>query len=109
MLDHRSQPVRVFFLVQIPVAKCRAIVVAATEPTVINDKAFYAKSGRLGGHLHDVLGLVVEIDALPGIEMHGTWLVFREVQDILADITVKLLAERIQTRARAGSIQPRRT
>ena len=108
VIDHRLKAVRVFFLVQIPVAQRGVVVVAAFEPAVVNDKALHAQRCGLVGHAHDVVRIVVEVDPLPGVEMHRARFIFREADNVIAQVAVELLAHAIQPVRGVAGIQARR-
>ncbi|MNB94390.1 hypothetical protein D3C75_415410 [compost metagenome] len=108
VVDHRHQAVRVFFLVESPVAQRAVVVVAPFEPAVVDDKALHAQRGRFFGHPHDVFRVVTEVDPLPGIEMHRARFVLREANNIVAQIAVELLAHAVQPLRRVAGVKARR-
>ena len=63
----RTQSVRIDGRVHLPVAEARPVVAAAQEPPVVEDEALDTDGGSLVGQTHQDLGLVVEIDGLPGV------------------------------------------
>ena len=108
VVDNRGQAVRIFFLIKIPVAERRPVVVAPFKPAVINDKALHAQLRRFIRHAHDVLRVVVEIDPFPGVEMHRARFVVREANNLFAQIAVELLAHAVQPLRRIAGVEVRR-
>ena len=108
VINNRRQAVGVLFLIKIPVPKRRPVVVAPFKPAVIDNKALDAQRRRLVSHTHDVVRVVVEIDPLPGVEMHRARLVAREANNPFAQITMELLAHAVQPIRRVAGIQVRR-
>ena len=108
MADDRREAVRVLLLVQIPVTQRGVVVVATFEPAVVDDKALHAQRGRLVGHAHDVVRVVIKVDAFPGIEVDRARFVFGEADNVVAKVMVKLLAHAVQALRGVACIQARR-
>ena len=107
VVNHRRQAIRIFFLIQIPVAQRGVVVIAAFEPAVVNNKALHAQRGGLVGHPHDVIRIVVEVDPLPGIEVYRTRFIFREADDVVAQVAMERLAHAVQAPRGVAGIQAR--
>ena len=84
------------------------VVIAAFEPAVIDDEALHAQRGGLVGHAHDVVRIVVKVDPFPGIEVHRARFVFREADDVVAQVAVERLAHAVQALRGVAGIQARR-
>ena len=84
------------------------VVVAAFKPAVVDNKALHAQRSGLVGHAHDVVRIVVEVDPLPGVEVHRARFIFREADNIVAQVAVELLAHAVQPVRGVTGIQARR-
>ncbi len=71
VVDQGGEAVGPFAGVDGPVAQGGRVVVAPPEPAVVEDEALRAKPRGAGGDVHQRGGVVVEIDRLPAIVVHG--------------------------------------
>ena len=105
MIDNRSQSLRVFFLIEIPVTERGVVIIAPFKPAVIDNKTLDAQRRRLVSHLHDVVRVMIEVDTFPGIEVHRARFAVGETDHLLAQIAVELLTHAVQATGGVAGIQ----
>ena len=108
-VDNRLQALGILLFVQVPVAQRGLVVITATEPAVIDDKALNTNLRRRTHHLHDVLRVVVKVDAFPGVQVHRAhFFRLREADNFTAHMAMEVLADAVQALVAVGAVESRR-
>ena len=70
MVDQRCQPLWIFAPINLPVTQRLGVIIAASKPAIIQNKALGAKRCGLCRDLFQIVKTVIKIDGFPAIVMH---------------------------------------
>ena len=73
MINERLQPLRIFALVNDPIAEAGDIAVAEAKPAVIEHETLDPKPGRRIGLGFQGVQFVIKVIAFPGVERDRAW------------------------------------